>query len=618
MIPGIVAHLWQSTLFGGAAWLATLALRTNRAQVRYWVWFTASVKFLLPFSLLVGLGSLVPHRAVAPPMRMEWTTALQELSQPLMLPVAARAATKAGAQQSGYLAEAALGLWACGFSAIAIWWLLRWKRVYALRCSARVVSVPTDLPIPVPVMSAPDLIEPGVFGVLRPVLLLPEGIAERLSRAQLDAILRHEMCHVRRRDNLTATIHMAVQAIFWFHPLTWWIGSRLVDERERACDEDVLRLGCRPSDYAESILMICKLYLSTPLTCLSGVTGSDLKKRIEWIMRSRGVAALNLRKKLALGIAGMLALLGPIVIGILHTPAIRAQDVSDWQTKAGGKMAFEVASVKLTTGQAGPPSFPINVGEAYRPTGGFFKADFPLEIYIEFAYKITPVAAVEHEMFARLAKWITTDPYSIQARAAGNPTKDQMRLMVQSLLAERFQLSTHFETRELPVFALTLAKAGKLGPKLISHADGRPCGDFADATATPVPSRVIRGEDESGPENFPPMCDSIALIRKPNGMLLLGYRNATMDMLAGALSGAVGQGQPVIDKTGLSGRFDFTIEWKPASNIPPPSDSPAAPPDAPAPTSLEALRDQLGLKAESAKAPVHILIIDKVERPSEN
>ena len=82
--------------------------------------------------------------------------------------------------------------------------------------------------------------EPGVFGIFRPVLLVPEGITDRLTPAQWKTILTHELCHVRRRDNLTAAIHMAIEAIFWFHPLVWWIGKRLIDERERACDEEVL------------------------------------------------------------------------------------------------------------------------------------------------------------------------------------------------------------------------------------------------------------------------------------------------------------------------------------------------------------------------------------------
>ena len=80
-------------------------------------------------------------------------------------------------------------------------------------------------------------------GTVRSVLLVPEGIADRLTPRQLEAVLAHELCHVRRRDNLTSAIHMIVEAMFWFHPLVWWIGARLVEERERACDEDVLRLG---------------------------------------------------------------------------------------------------------------------------------------------------------------------------------------------------------------------------------------------------------------------------------------------------------------------------------------------------------------------------------------
>ena len=109
-------------------------------------------------------------------------------------------------------------------------------------------AAPMDLDLPhgIQVRSAPTLMEPGIFGILRPVLLLPEGIAERLTPLQLRAIVSHEICHVCRRDNLTSAIHMAVEAIFWFHPLVWWLGARLVEERERACDEEVLRAGSSP------------------------------------------------------------------------------------------------------------------------------------------------------------------------------------------------------------------------------------------------------------------------------------------------------------------------------------------------------------------------------------
>jgi uncharacterized protein (TIGR03435 family) len=483
---------------------------------------------------------------------------------------------------------------------------------------AHAINIPTGLPIPVPVMSAPDLIEPGVIGILRPVLLLPEGIEDKLNQRQLDAILAHEFCHVERRDNLTAAIHMAVQSIFWFHPLTWWIGTRLVAERERACDEEVLRRGYSASVYAESILAICRLYLSTPLACVSGVTGSNLKRRIEAIMKHRSVMGLNLPKKIVLIGACVAALLLPVAIGVLNAPPALAQDTSDWQTKAGGKMAFDVASVKLSDGPFVPPSMPLDAGDRYSPSGGYFQADFPLWTYIQFAYKLWAPTDDQQEEIARAPKWITTDRYRIEARVAGIPTKDQFRLMVQALLADRFRLTTHFATREGPALALTLVKAGQLGPKLIPHANGRACGDAA-APIGPVPAGLIGGKDDVGPGNFPPMCDSLAVIRKSGGALMIaGYRNATIDMLAGSLAGITGRGRPLIDRTGLSGRFDFTIEWAPESNSSPQSDAPAVAPDPLGPAPSEALRDQLGLKLESVRAPVKILVIDRVEKPSGN
>ena len=291
---------------------------------------------------------------------------------------------------------------------------------------------------------------------------------------------------------------------------------------------------------------------------------------------------------------------------------IGAQDAPDWQAAAGGKLAFDVASVKPGTGDTSSSSFPLDATEAYRQAGGYLRDERSVFEYIKFAYKLSPPAAIEREMLANAPKWVYTDRYAIEARAPiPNPTKDQMRLMMQSLLAERFRLSVHFETKEVPVLALTAVKPGKLGPELIAHADGRPCGDFADPYYTPTPARVFSGEVKAGPDNFPPFCDSIAIIRKPGGLLLLGYRNATMDMIAGSLSGAVGQGRPVVNRTGLTGRYDFTLEWRPDSaNL--------EPLDTPAPNSAQALRDQLGLKVDATKGPVRILIIDRIERPSEN
>jgi len=597
MIPSIAAHLWQSTIFAVVAGLVAFALRQNPARVRYWIWFTASAKFLLPFSILTGLGSLLPHPSAAPAIRTEWVSSLQQFAEPLAVPSALPAASVG----YGFLTTFLLAAWACGFAAVAICWSIRWNRVRKLRDSACLVDAPIEFPIPI--LSAAAPIEPGVFGVFRPVLLLPEGIAAELTPAQLRAILAHESCHLRRKDNFTATLHMAVQAIFWFHPLIWWIGASLIDERERACDEDVLRRGFQPDLYAAGILSVCKSYLSSPLACLSGVTGSDLKKRITAIMRNRHVIALSLPKKAALAVGAVAVIALPIAFGV-------AQE-DDWQAKAGGKMSFEVASVKLDKGEFVPPSFAMNASEAYRPLNGRFHADFPLWTYVKFAYKVSLGGDAEKDVLARAPKWVAEDRYAIEARTPGNPTKDQVRLMMQALLAERFQVAVHFESKEFPALAIVQVKPGKLGPRVHAYADDPPCP--ADDTPRPAPPGVIRGE-EPDTGIFPTGCDNPAMVRQQNGRSTLGLRHATMDMIASALAGFVGQGRTVVDGTGLTGRYDFTLQFTPETTAPPGAEAS----DPAGPTPLQALHDQLGLKLESTRAKLRILVIDKVERPSEN
>lgn len=156
---------------------------------------------------------------------------------------------------------------------------------------------------------------------------------------QLKAVLAHELCHARRRDNLTSAVHMIVEAVFWFHPLVWWIGARLVEERERGCDEAVLSLGSEPLDYAEGILTICKSYVESPLSLVSGVTGANLKKRIHAILTGRIAADLNFAKKLALAAAAIATVASPIAVGIMSSPGISAQ-------ARPAAPRFETASIK--------------------------------------------------------------------------------------------------------------------------------------------------------------------------------------------------------------------------------------------------------------------------------
>jgi uncharacterized protein (TIGR03435 family) len=287
----------------------------------------------------------------------------------------------------------------------------------------------------------------------------------------------------------------------------------------------------------------------------------------------------------------------------------------DWEKAAGSKMAFDVTSVKQNKSGFPQPSgrnmpttnMPLGDGNDYSPTGGLFSAtNIPLSAYIGFAYKLT--FAESRLLLSQLPKWATADRFDIEARAQGNPTKDQMRLMMQSLLADRFKLAAHFETRQIPVFELVLVKPNTLGLQLRPHSDNPPCpsddpskppGDFGGTVVGGFPDRC---------GNFMP------LQANAPGHQRMGARNLTWGQFVNLVA-PMGRldDRPVLDRTGLSGTIDFVLEWTPG--IPATADFQ---PDPSGPTFLEALQDQLGLKLNSGADPIQILVIDHIEEPSAN
>jgi len=600
----VLNHLWQSTAFAVVAWLLTLGLKGNRAQTRYWVWFAASMKFFVPFALLAAAGSQVSWRT-APPLLAP--TVIEQVTR-VSAPFAA--VRQSGPAKTNPMPELLLLAWGCGFLGIVLRWGREWTRMHVNVRSAK----PVDLGLPVPARSSAALIEPGVFGVLRPVLLLPEGITERLTPAQLNAILVHELCHVRRRDNLATAIHMVVEAVFWFHPLVWWIGARLLEERERVCDEEVLRGGNDAQTYAEGILKVCEFYLRSPLVCVAGVSGANLNKRIEEIMSNRTVVKLNAGRKLLLTSAGMLVVAGPVAIGIVNAPPIRAQAPT-------AHLEFEVASVKPNKSDAPPSSnFPLNAAPMYAASGGlslFSATNFPLVTYIFFAYNLTGNQA--QRLLSQLPAWAMTERFDIQARAAASSTKDQMRLMMRSLLAERFKFASHTEQREAPVLAVVLAKPGETGPRLQPHPADAPCQTSVEALSAVNPAGDRFSQWAPG-VGFPPICNSILGIRPSvPGRFRLGGRNVTIGYMADMFGQRVDLGRPMIDASGLTGTFDFLLEFAADSR----SQVPTAPgldaaPDPDGPTFEQALRDQLGLKLDRRTGSMQVMVLDQVERPTAN
>ncbi|HEX3837163.1 MAG TPA: M56 family metallopeptidase [Steroidobacteraceae bacterium] len=322
VVPALLNHLWQSTLFAVIAGLLTLLLRHNGAHTRFALWCAASCKFLIPFSALVALGEHILWRPV---VSLSIPTAVANVLEPLSVPAVRPEQLLVTVPHPSFWMEADLlalcvGLWACGAVAVVAWWSFQWLKIQ--RATRR--AAPLRIDAPIPARSSSAMLEPGVVGFFRPVLLLPAGITERLSAAQLRAVVLHEICHVRRRDNLTAAIHMLVEALFWFHPLVWWLGRRMIVERECACDEAVVGAGGDPKVYAEGILQVCRHYVESPLSCTAGVGGADLLRRIEFIMTPRLIRRLGAPRTALLMAAAAAVVLGPIAVGSVFAAAADA------------------------------------------------------------------------------------------------------------------------------------------------------------------------------------------------------------------------------------------------------------------------------------------------------
>ena len=293
-----------------------------------------------------------------------------------------------------------------------------------------------------------------------------------------------------------------------------------------------------------------------------------------------------------------------------QSPSTHTREIPDWQKAAGGKMSFLFASIRQSKpGTFAGSNFGLNISESYEAANpeGRLIADAPLAVYIEFAYKIKLTDEQGYSMLARLPKWVSTDRFEINAKAEGNPTKDQMRLMMQSLLADRFKLAIHFKTQHIPALALVLDKPGRTGPKLRPHSEGPPCeGPAVLKEISPSSKDFV----------YPPICNLVAASPKENHAMFMGTRNARMKQIADAIASVGDQGRPVVDRTGLRGRFDFTLEWTPDANSPVSSNLGGLPVGKTFDL-LEALKEQLGLKLKSTNATIRVPVIDHIERPSE-
>ncbi len=327
----IATHLLQSTVCVGIAALLAFALRRAPARTRYAIWLFASVKFLVPFTVLAAAGSYLGARASAL-TTPSVSVVVRWLDQSLSfwgLDAAAGASAASFPVAADRLAPLALVVWASGVVGLTVWRWRQWRDVSAIARALphlehgreadaiRRVTQTGARTSHIAILQGQASVEPGVLGVLHPKLLWPDGLSDRLTDAELESILAHEVCHVGRMDNLSALLHVVVETLFWFHPAVWWVGSRLVTERERACDEEVLHMGADNRSYAEGILKVCNFGLRSPAAFVAGVGGPRLTERIEWILGRPMPATLKVSTRLLLAAIVAVTAGTPIAAGAL-------------------------------------------------------------------------------------------------------------------------------------------------------------------------------------------------------------------------------------------------------------------------------------------------------------
>jgi uncharacterized protein (TIGR03435 family) len=395
---------------------------------------------------------------------------------------------------------------------------------------------------------------PTVIGWLRPVILVPTGALLGLPADHIEALLAHELAHIRRRDYLVNILQSIVEALLFYHPVTWWISGDIRRERESCCDDTAVAISGNTLTYVNALASLAS---SRSALCQSALAanGGLLTDRVARLL---GASRKNTHFLPGPGIAAAAALLATACFLFGQAAAVRP--------------SFEAASVK--------PNNEANPGFTFRTTPGRLTVIAnPVMNLIVNAYGFAP------NKIAGGPSWIASDHYDLEATAEGNVTRDKMMLMLQVLLEDRLKLKVHIEQREFPVFNLVIASGG---PKIHKRTE-QYCDD----------PTVGRPDD---PRSNP--CGTSVTLPKGTNMEWI-FKNNDIPHLAKGLSRIAGRN--VIDKTSFVGTFDFDVEFGQldASN------------DTTVPSIFEVL-SQFGLKLESAKGPVETLVIDHIERPSAN
>jgi len=552
MLPLLFEAAARTALIAVGVALILRMMRIRQAALRHRVW-TGVLAMMLSLPVWVAWGPRTPLPLLSPEA---WQRATLTRTAPE--PSRSLAPESAGSGESP-AATARLQRWDWGTYALILYFVGMSVLLVRLGIgSFRVTRLLREVRLNNGRLTHAGCAAPITVGWFRPLVILPEGWSRWPDR-QLAAILAHEEEHVRRRDPLIQWLALLNRAVFWFHPLAWWLEGELSKLAEEACDSAVLSRGHEPREYAEYLLTLARS-ISITGTRLNvpgmAALGAGLPERVRNIFAGGQARPISRAKLICLTSVCVAAAVTFAVGSLAH-----AQPASP---------AFDVATIKPNRSgeQGGTSRF---AGSSYIGT------NVALKRVIGLAY--SPI-----QEFVGGPGWIDSERYDITAKAEGNPSREQLQLMMRSLLADRFKLVVRKETRELPAYALAIARNdGKLGPSL-----RRSTTECSTSDQGKTPGRA-QGKAPGG-----------GCFRLGDGSLT--GRGATMERLAAELNVV---GRLVVDRTGLTGIFDMDVQWTP--------DEQGTNADL-----FTALREQLGLELKATRAPVEVIVIDSAQRPSEN
>lgn len=538
-----------------------------------------NARYLLAWATLVlmSVTPLVTWMALRPAAPVAALRAGAFLASTPAPPAVAAAALAAPAATPRELVPSALlpwiaALWCAG--ALLFWMRLTvgWWAAARLRATcvtaapgewqARLGRLQARLRVsrPVRLLVSARVAAPIVVGWLRPVVLAPACAFTGLAPEQMEAVLLHELAHIRRHDYLVNLWQNAVEALLFYHPAVWWVSGHMRAEREFCCDDMAVAASGDALGYASALAELERARPRLPELAMAASGGSLLRRIARLLGSSRDTSPAGP------GLAAIVTVAGAILLCLAG--------LRGWSQTAP-VLKFEVASVK----QLAPGALIVQVGGS--PSGPMLTLQaMSLADLVSWAYDVRPWQVSGGPAWAgaevrpdRGVLNTTALRFDIAAKAEGEGTRPigDFRQMMQQLLKDRFALAVHGADRDTPVYALVVDKHG---PKLQASAPEAP-----------------------------------GILRMPSSGRIVGS-GATVTQLVNWFSYANGVDRAIVDRTGLSGKYDFTLEW---SNPLAKGNSDTTRPDI-----FTALREQLGLRLEPQRAPLKYIVIDHAERPTAN